>query len=167
MSTKPIVNRVDQSGLVLVDFTEIIRDTKIASLDISAWLYKDLIVKESLFKAALEELDLSQFEGKFLHVYCSKNVIIPQWVFMLLSSSLGDACDLIVYGSEKELKHLIVKNYVESNISTYKDERVIVKGCGDDFLPNTYFIVGQLLKKVVKSLMYGEACSAFPIFKRK
>lgn len=165
MST--IVNRVENSGLVLVDFTEIMRDAQVASLDISNWLFNGVIVKEKEFKDQLENFDTEALKGKYVYVHCSKPAIIPQWVFILLSNRLSGTAKRIIYGSKQELNHLIVQDYVQEQLETYKDERVIVKGCGDEFLPNTYFEVGEKLSKVVKSLMYGEACSAVPIFKRK
>jgi hypothetical protein len=54
------------------------------------------------------------------------------------------------------------------DINGFQDQRVVVKGCGD--LPigeNAYLAVTQLLRPVVKSIMYGEPCSTVPIYKRK
>lgn len=167
MEAKPIINRVDNSGLKLVDFSEITRNENIQSLDLVDWLFKGLIVKEDLFKEHLENLKTEDLQGASVFVFCSKPVIIPQWCYMLVARYLSPICKNIVWGDIKDLKHTIVLSHINSNIGEYKDERVIVKGCGEDFHPNTYFQVADILVKEVKSLMYGEACSAVPIFKRK
>jgi len=49
-----------------------------------------------------------------------------------------------------------------------KEKRVILKGCGDQPIPaSAYLEASRLLKPVVLSLMYGEACSTVPIFKQR
>ena len=46
-------------------------------------------------------------------------------------------------------------------------ERVIIKGCGEIPIPDSAYVKAvNLLKPVVKSLMYGEACSAVPVYKK-
>ena len=54
--------------------------------------------------------------------------------------------------------------------STYlvSNKPIIIKGCADEKFNK--FIYSQLIQKiqgVVSSIMYGEACSSVPIFKRK
>lgn len=54
----------------------------------------------------------------------------------------------------------------EYDFEQLKDKRVLVKGCTDKFIPeNAYVELVEKLKPVVKSLMFGEACSNVPIFK--
>ncbi|MBT8196283.1 MAG: DUF2480 family protein, partial [Bacteroidia bacterium] len=49
-----------------------------------------------------------------------------------------------------------------------KDERVIVKGCSSVNLPEqSYINITQKLQPHVKSLMFGEACSTVPIYKKR
>jgi hypothetical protein len=50
----------------------------------------------------------------------------------------------------------------------FADERVIVKGCSNLPVPESaYVAITSKLKPLAKSIMYGEACSSVPIFKRK
>jgi len=43
---------------------------------------------------------------------------------------------------------------------------VLVKGCSDKEIPeNAYIELVEQLKPIVKSLMFGEACSNVPIIK--
>ena len=49
----------------------------------------------------------------------------------------------------------------------FKNQRVILKGCGDRKIPEAAFVqIAEQLTKVVRSLMYGEACSSVPVFKK-
>jgi hypothetical protein len=53
-------------------------------------------------------------------------------------------------------------------VDQYRDEKMVIKGCGD--LPVTaaaYTEITRLLKPVVKSIMYGEPCSTVPVYKAK
>ena len=50
----------------------------------------------------------------------------------------------------------------------FTNKKVLVKGCSDIFIPeNAYIEISNKLLKVVQSLMFGEACSNVPLFKRK
>ena len=65
-------------------------------------------------------------------------------------------------------KILGTQNASIKNLSEFKDEFVIVKGCSDKSVPqNAYILLTQKLQKEVKSLMFGEACSSVPLFKKK
>ncbi|MBP6128715.1 DUF2480 family protein, partial [Flavobacterium sp.] len=50
----------------------------------------------------------------------------------------------------------------------YFDKPVILKGCSKKEVPNeVYTLAIQKLMKVAKSIMFGEACSAVPLYKKK
>ena len=54
------------------------------------------------------------------------------------------------------------------DFSTYKNKKVIVKGCSE--IPHFEYVYFELTKRltpVVFSLMYGEPCSRVPIFKKR
>ncbi|HEY1216328.1 MAG TPA: DUF2480 family protein, partial [Bryobacteraceae bacterium] len=54
------------------------------------------------------------------------------------------------------------------DISDLTDKRVVVKGCGDLSVGGfAYLEIARRLRPVVKSILYGEACSNVPIFKKK
>ena len=48
------------------------------------------------------------------------------------------------------------------------EKPLILKGCSKKAVPNeVYTLAIQKLMKVSKSIMFGEACSAVPLFKKK
>ena len=50
--------------------------------------------------------------------------------------------------------------------SVYQDKPVILKGCSKKPVPTRAYVVAvQHLQQVARSIMYGEACSAVPLFK--
>jgi hypothetical protein len=52
--------------------------------------------------------------------------------------------------------------------SVYQDKAVIVKGCSKKPVPmRAYVLAVQYLQPFARSIMYGEACSAVPLYKRK
>ena len=52
------------------------------------------------------------------------------------------------------------------DFSSLEGKRVLVKGCSEESIPeNAYITLVTKLKPIVKSLMFGEACSNVPIFK--
>lgn len=50
----------------------------------------------------------------------------------------------------------------------YRDQKVLVKGCGQIPVPTwSYMLITSYLTPVVSHLMFGEACAAIPIYKKK
>ena len=88
---------------------------------------------------------------------------------MLLAVSLESFATHIAFGDLIELEKVICINTIDSiALDEYLDQRVIIKGCAD--IPNPEFALVELTKKltpVVKSLMFGEACSTVPLYKKK
>jgi len=75
----------------------------------------------------------------------------------------------VYYGNAEELNRMLIQKNIDSiDPSIYADKRVVIKGCGDTFIPEVaYVAITGLLQPVVKSLMYGEPCSMVPIYKKK
>ena len=96
-------------------------------------------------------------------------LIIPMWAFMLPASYLQPVAKDVFVGTAAEMhKHLFLKNLSALKPEAYTDERVIIKGCGDRPVDSSaYAEVTKLLRPVARSIMYGEACSNVPIYKKK
>ena len=59
------------------------------------------------------------------------------------------------------------KNIAQINTEDYKDQRVVIKGCGELPISETaYVAITNQLRPVVKSIMYGEPCSTVPVYKK-
>lgn len=128
-----------------------------------------LILKEKDYREALKTSDFSMYAGKNVALMCSADAIIPMWAYMLAASYLQPVAKAVVFGNEELLKQtLFLKNIQQINTADYTDKRVVIKGCGE--LPiseSAYVEITNLLRPVVKSIMYGEPCSTVPIYKKK
>lgn len=166
--TDRIVNKVAESGLISLDLEQWYPKQDIVLFDIKDYLFMGLIVKEKEFRESLKQADWSLYKGKAVAITCSADAIIPVWAYMLLSSYLQPVCSELYMGTEQELlKHLFLKNIDAADLTSYMDQRVIVKGCGDT--PIGEFAYAEITKRllpIVKTLMYGEPCSTVPVYKK-
>ncbi|MEX0359434.1 MAG: DUF2480 family protein, partial [Allomuricauda sp.] len=56
----------------------------------------------------------------------------------------------------------------QMDLESFRDKPVIIKGCSNKPVPeNAYIMAMTQIQQVAKSVMYGEACSAVPLYKRK
>ena len=63
---------------------------------------------------------------------------------------------------------LFVKEVARLDVEQYRDQRIVIKGCGDVPVPvSAYVELTQKLTPVAKSLMFGEPCSTVPIYKKR
>ena len=52
--------------------------------------------------------------------------------------------------------------------TAYQDKFVIIKGCANKPVPQSAYVnITSRLITVAKSVMYGEACSSVPLFRKK
>ena len=169
MTTNEIKNRVADSGIVNVDLSNYAPKENILELDLKQFLFDGLVLKEKEFRVALKEFDFNKYDGKVVAVFCGANVIVPMWAYMLITTYLNNANAKIYFGNKNKVTQAIIKENINSiNVDDYKEKRVIVNGCSNIKLSEGLFIaITKKLQKNVKSLMFGEACSAVPIFKNK
>jgi ribosomal protein L6P/L9E len=53
------------------------------------------------------------------------------------------------------------------DVSLYKNQRVIIKGCSKHVIPeNAYIQLIQKIQPFVQSIFFGEACSTVPLYKK-
>lgn len=164
-----IVNKVASSGLITLDLEKYLPSGEAASFDLKDHLFMGLILKEKDFREALKSLDWSVYSGKNVAVFCSVDAIIPVWAYMLVASYLQPVAKDIYVGTEAEMqKHLFLRNLEKINPEEFRDQRIVVKGCGEIPIDSyAYAEITRLLTSVAKSVMYGEPCSTVPIFKKK
>ena len=87
---------------------------------------------------------------------------------MLLTVQLNPFATKISIGDLAQLETVIFSEVIsELNLSQYKNKPVIIKGCYNKPIPENAFIqLIQGLQPIAKSIMYGEACSSVPLFKK-
>jgi hypothetical protein len=164
-----IVNKVANSALITIDLTDYAPKETIAILDVKDFLFEKIILKEKDFRNTLKEFDFSVYTDKIVALYCSSDAIVPMWAFMLLTSYLNNSASKIHFGTKEEVFKKIFSDNIDAIDATeFENKKVIVKGCGQVPLTETLYIsITKKLQNTVSSLMFGEACSAVPVFKKK
>ena len=167
--SEEIINRVAQSGLFTLDLEEYYQREEVVVFDLKPLLFREMILKEKEFRAGLQAIDGSGYTGKILAVTCTADAIIPAWAYMLVAAAARPFVRHIVLGDpQTALQQTFLANLQAIDAGSFADKRVIIKGCGDLAIgPFAYLEVTRLLQPVVKSIMYGEACSNVPVFKKK
>ena len=164
-----IVNKVAESGIITLDLAPYIPPEKdIAVFDLKPFLFREMILREKDYRAALQDHDWQQYEGKQVAIICSVDAIVPVWAYMLAASYLQPVANSIFYGTPEEMtKSLLMQKINGIDLAEYADKRVVIKGCGDTPIPDVaYVAITHHLRPVVKSIMYGEPCSTVPIYKK-
>ena len=167
---KEIINKVANSGLINLDLADYYPKGERVVYDIKQNLWQEFVLKEKDFRLFVKENDWSVYQDKYVASINSADAIVPSWAFMILTDALEPFAKEVVNGDLETMETVIFLNSMEKNLnpSDYKDQRVIIKGCGEIPIPDSAYVKAvNLLKPVVKSLMYGEACSAVPVFKKR
>ncbi len=164
-----IVNRVAQSGLISLDPAELFPSGDRVIYDIKENLFHGLMLREKDFREFIKAHDWSQYQGKHVAITCSSDAIVPTWAYMLLGNKMSAFATTIVFGNLDQLETVLFdRALAKFDIEKYRDQRVVIKGCGDIPVPvSAYVDLTAKLTSVAKSIMYGEPCSTVPIFKRK
>ncbi|WP_289060118.1 DUF2480 family protein [uncultured Zobellia sp.] len=164
-----IINRVAESKLVTFNLEDYYLPGKRVLFDISEWLLEGFILKEKEFRASAAEHDWAQYKDSYVALHCSTDAIVPGWAYMLLATYLNPYANRYIQGSLEDLETLLYTETLKDlDVSELTDKFVIVKGCSNKPVPpNAYVLIIGKLQPIVKSLMYGEACSSVPLYKRK
>lgn len=166
---EPIVNRVEQSGLIAVDLADYLpKESILMAFDFAPHLWNGLVLKEKDFREFLGQHDWSAYADKHVYLFCSEDAILPSWAFMIVSSKLIGIAAGITVGSKQDAMQAAMSARIEGlDLSEFDGGKLIVKGCSD--IPNPEAMMSQFLQKVqpvVSSVMYGEPCSTVPIYKK-
>lgn len=166
---EPIINKVAESGIISLDLETFFTQDKITVFDLKDYLFMGLILKEKDYRAALLTTDWEKFSNTHVAVTCSADAIIPMWANMLATVYLTPIAKSVHFGTEAFVKEQLLLQAIDLiNPSDYTDQRVVVKGCGEDPVPiSAYVRITTLLRPVAKSIMYGEPCSTVPLYKKK
>lgn len=163
-----IVNKVALSSLKTFNLEEYYSDGDRKLIDIKDWLFEGIILKEKDFRETLKNHDWSAYQDAYVALHCSSDAIVPGWAYLLITSYLYDFSKKVVFGDFEFLNSLLYQEALQDvDVSEYQDKPVIIKGCANKPVPeNAYLLALQKLQPVAKSIMYGEACSAVPLYKK-
>lgn len=164
-----IVNRVAQSKLVVIDLEDYYPQGKRVLFDIKDWLYEGFVLREKEFRRYVSEHNWSQYQDQYVAIGCSSDAIIPAWAYLLISLELVSYSKKTIVGDLMALESSIYQDILNDlDYSLYHDKPIIIKGCSNKPVPdNAYVFLIEKLKPIARSIMYGEACSSVPLFKKK
>jgi hypothetical protein len=164
-----IVNKVANSGLVNFDLEAYYPKGQRLLIDLKDWLFEGLILKEKDFRQAVKDYNWAQHQDHYVAIDCSADAIVPVWSYMLISNAISPYAKKVVKGNLEVLETLLFYELINAlDTKPFEDQRVIIKGCSNLPIPESaYVAITNKLSPIVKSIMYGEACSSVPIYKKK
>lgn len=170
MTRKPLENKIAKKAIIQIDLESFIpKATNIVAFDIKDFLFKELLLKEKDFREQLSTFDFSHLNDKYVYLFCSSKAIVPLWAYMLLVTYMNKKAKTVIFATNIETANeKFIEHYINNvDLSIYKNKRVVIKGCGNKKLsPNVYIMLVNKLQEEVKSIMFGEACSMLPIYKK-
>jgi len=163
-----IVNKVANSKLISINLEDYYSQGTRVQLDISPWLYEGLILKEADFRVAVENYNWEKYKDSFVALHCATDAIIPGWAYMLVITKLQPYAIKTIQGNLEALETILYTTIINDlDCTRYQDSYIIIKGCSNKPVPpNAYLFLTEKLMKYAKSIMYGEACSSVPLYKR-
>ncbi len=162
-----IRNKVAESGLINFDLTDLIPKGVRKGIDLKDFLFMEMILKEKDFREKVAAIDVEEYRDAYIYVYNSADAIVPLWAYFLITAKLTGVTRKIVFGNREDLEVILMHNAIQRHdFEEMRGKRVLVKGCSDKEIPeNAYIELVEQLQPIVKSLMFGEACSNVPILK--
>ena len=163
-----IINRVANSKLITFDLEDLYRPGNRQLVDISQWLDQGFILRESEFRKSIKEHDWSQYTNAFVALHCSTDAIVPAWAYMLVTTHMQGIAKKVITGDLALLETILYTEVIQGiDVTPYENVPVIVKGCSNKPVPeNAYLLLIEKLQPVARSVMFGEACSSVPIYKK-
>ena len=124
-----IINRVEKAGLITLDINSFILPNKRVELDISSWL-SDNIVREKQFKDHLNSFEWEKMRDTFVAVFCSKDIIIPPWAYLLIQTRLHGIAKQVFFSDLETMNILLFEKSLSSlRFDQYANKRVFLKVC--------------------------------------
>jgi hypothetical protein len=164
-----IVNKVANSALEVFDLEDYYPNGIRSQIDISQWLFEGFILKEKEFRENLKNYNWSQYQNHYIAIQCTTDAIIPAWASILVTSFVSPFAKKVVLGNLNDLEtNLYLEILQKIDYTKFQNKPIILKGCSKKPVPESAYVEAmQQLQKVAKSIMFGEACSAVPLFKNK
>lgn len=162
-----IRNKVAESGLINFDISDLVPKGIRKGIDLKDFLFMEMILKEKDFREKVALINTEEYQDTYIYIYNSADAIVPLWAYFVLTAKLTSVAKKIVFGNLEDLEVILMHNAVQTyDFEEMRGKRVLVKGCSDKKIPeNAYIELVEQLQPIVKSLMFGEACSNVPILK--
>ena len=163
-----IINKVANSVLEVFDLEDYYQPGIRTQIDISQWLYEGFLLKEKDFREALKNHDWLQYQDQYVALHCSTDAIIPAWASILVTVYAAPFAKKVISGNLEDIETALYQEKLSTlDYSVYQNKPIVLKGCSKKPVPKSaYLLAIQYLQPFAKSIMYGEACSAVPLFKR-
>ncbi|MDX1349053.1 MAG: DUF2480 family protein [Putridiphycobacter sp.] len=165
----PFENKVEKANIQQIDLKDYVEKEIIMSFDLKGGLWQEMVVKEKVFRAFVKSTNWIDYKDAIVSLHCSIDAIIPAWAYMLVTSELNAVGATVYYGDLKTVEETrFFENLNKIDLAPLTNQRVMVKGCSS--IPNptrAYVELTNILVPVVKSLMFGEPCSAVPVYKKR
>ncbi len=162
------VNKVAKSGLITLDLQTFHDGSEIVAFDLKDYLFMEMILKEKDFREALDQHDWQKYQDKIIAVYCSIDAIVASWAYMLVAAKADGIAKDVIFGTPEQVRHECYRRELEQHDwSQYEGKRVLLKGCSEKELPQSvYLLATQKVLPYTERLMYGEACSFVPVYRK-
>jgi len=162
-----IINKVAESKLEVFDLEDYYPKGYRVQIDISKWLIEGFLLKEKDFRESLKNHDWSQYQDQLVAIDCSTDAIVPAWASILVAIQLAPFAKKIVDGTIEDLDASLYEELLPKiDYSVYDNKAMIIKGCSKKPVPTrAYVLAAHYLQPHARSIMYGEACSAVPLYK--
>jgi len=164
-----IINKVANSALEVFDLEDYYPKGIRTQIDISQWLLEGFLLREKDFREQLKNHDWTQYQDHYVAINCSTDAIVPAWASILVAIQLAPYAKKVIDGNSEDIDAALYEELLPKiDYSAYENKPVIIKGCSKKPVPTrAYILAAHYLQPFARSIMYGEACSAVPLYKTK
>lgn len=166
---KEIINKVASSALITFDLEEFYLPGERVLIDLKDQLFQGMILREKDLRDFVKANDWSAYQNKLVAITCSVDAVIPTWAYMLVAIALKPYAKVIEFGNLEKLEEKLFEDALEKvDWEQFRNSKMVIKGCSKvNVPPSAYVKTVAKLQPLAASLMFGEACSTVPLFKRK
>ena len=163
-----IVNRVAQSAIEPLDLAAIVGPLDVVVLDLMPLMHRGLVVRETEFRAAVAGLEPGAYAGRHVAITVPDGALVPAWAVMLVAARLAPAAASIAVASAEARRDTLAAERVRAyDWAQHAGKSVVLKGCGTGDLPLDAFAQATVaLQSIAAKVMFGEPCSAVPVWRR-
>ena len=163
-----LVDNPTGKGLLTIDLVKLLPKLKVEILDIQHFMAGAPLLRESIFRKELQEMDLSHFKNTLVGFSNHHDHILPQWAFILLAFKFEKSNIWTTWADSKEALYnqWLLEHLGAWDTSPYINARVSIKGCTElKISARIYMAYVRKLTGIAKVVSFGEKCALVPISK--